>query len=368
MNGEGKVINIGIDGRVFQSSRTGVGRYSYELCLQLNRLFPSAIFYVYSSRFIKLPVDSERWILRLDNLWISKFIKPVLWLKYRCGLLCQKDNLDIFWGSATFLPKLNTSVKKIITVYDLTYKISPKTMSLSHRIAFCLYFKKDAQAADAVVSISKGTADRLFNFFGIRSAAIVYPAVDNIFKKISKNEILRSNSKYRLRDPYFLAVATWEPRKNLELLIRAFLELKNEGFLKYHTLVLAGGRGWKDSRLFKILKKNPSIISLGYVPDSSLVSLYNGAACFIFPSIYEGFGMPVAEARACGTKVITCNTPELKEAGDLATIYVTPSLSGIKNGILKATSTRSKLPNLHIRKTWNSGGEVMVGIMKKLLS
>ena len=151
-------------------------------------------------------------------------------------------------------------------------------------------------------------------------------------------------------------------------MIKAFLELKDEGFLTYHTLVLVGGRGWKDSRLFKILKKNPSIISLGYVPDSSLVSLYNGAACFIFPSIYEGFGMPVAEARACGTKVITCDTPELNEAGDFATIFVTPSLSGIKNGILKATNTKRKLPSLHNRKTWNSSGKVMVGIMKKLLS
>lgn len=155
MNIKTKLINIGIDGRVFHSSKTGIGRYCYELCLQLDKLLPSAKFYVYSSQVIELPVVSERWILRLDSSKTAKFIKPVLWLKFRCGRLCDKDNLDFFWGSASFLPRLKTTVKKLVTVYDLTYKIMPKTMTLSHKLAFNLFFKKDVLAADAVISISK---------------------------------------------------------------------------------------------------------------------------------------------------------------------------------------------------------------------
>ena len=136
--------------------------------------------------------------------------------------------------------------------------------------------------------------------------------------------------------PYILAVATWEPRKNLELLIKTFLDMKMQGLLGEHKLVLVGGRGWKDQRLADIISGTDSVIPLGYLPENQLAPLYTGADVFVFPSVYEGFGMPILEARACGTRIVTSDVPELHEAGGNDAIYVQPSLDKIRQGILDA--------------------------------
>lgn len=331
-------MKIGIDGRALQGSRTGVGRYVFELCRELDKVLPNAKFFVYSSVPLEMPVLSKRWILRLDQSPLAKYMKSVLWLKYRCGLLCKKDNLDVFWGAATFLPQLPRALRTVITVYDLNFKIVPETMSITHRWAFRLFFKKDVARADVVTAISNGSSERLFKLFGRAADAIVYPAIDASFSPQSEILVQEVLLQHALSQPYLLAVATWEPRKNLELLIHTFLDMKEQGLLGEHKLVLVGGRGWKDRRLAALLSGNDSVIPLGYVPDEQLAPLYSGAEVFVFPSIYEGFGMPVLEARACGTKVVTSDIPELREAGGGDAIYVDPTAEGIRQGILVGLS------------------------------
>lgn len=354
-------MKIGIDGRALQGARTGVGRYVYELCRELDRALPTAQFFVYSSVPLEMPVLSERWVLRLDKSPLAKYLKSVLWLKYRCGQLCKKDNLDVFWGGATFLPQLPRLVRTVITVYDLNYKIVPETMSITHRWAFRLFFKKDVARANVVTAISKGSSDRLFSLFGRAADAIVYPAIDTSFCPQTETRVQEVLSQHSLSRPYLLAVATWEPRKNLELLISTFLDMKKQGLLSEHKLVLVGGRGWKDQRLAALLSGSNSVVPLGYVPDEQLAPLYSGADVFIFPSVYEGFGMPVAEARACGATVVTSDTPELREAGGEDVIYVAPTTEGIQDGILKALSQpkkRVKESSEDIR-SWKSSAEIL---------
>lgn len=359
-------MQIGIDGRSLQGSRTGVGRYVYELCRELDRALPNAQFFVYSSVPLEMPVLSDRWILRLDESPLAKHLKPVLWLKYRCGLLCKKDNLDVFWGAATFLPKLHHSIRKVITVYDLNYKVVPHTMGLTHRWSYRLYFEKDAQQADDIVVISKGTAQRLQETFGIKVKTIVMPAIDISFRQASEQEIQQCLKLYNIKYPYILSVATWEPRKNLELLVKTFLDMKNEGLLPYHKLMLVGGKGWKDTRLATLVKKMMEmIVPLGYIPDKYLAPLYTGADVFVFPSIYEGFGMPVLEARACGTKVVTSDIPELREAGGVDAIYVAPTAEGIRNGILAALSQTSKERLIDLSfSSWEDGAKTLAMVLK----
>lgn len=354
-------MRIGIDGRALQGKRTGIGRYVFELCRELDRLLPYATFFVYSNVLVEMPVLSERWILRLDQSPLAKYMKSVLWLKYRCGLLCNSDNLDVFWGAATFLPKLPRSVRTVITVYDLNYKIVPETMSITHRWAFRLFFKKDVARANVVTAISKGSSERLFNLFGRAADGIVYPAIDASFSPQSLTRVQEVLLRHDLSRPYLLAVATWEPRKNLELLIHTFLNMKKQGLLTEHKLVLVGGRGWQDQRLAALLSGSNSVVPLGYVPDEQLAPLYSGADVFIFPSIYEGFGMPVAEARACGATVVTSDTPELREAGGEDVIYIAPTAEGIENGILTALSQQRmrEKANFAVLRTWKSSAEIL---------
>lgn len=339
-------MKIGIDGRALQGSRTGVGRYVYELCREMDSILPSTQFFVYSAVPLEMPVLSERWILRLDEWPLAKYLKPVLWLKYRCGLLCKKDNLDVFWGGATFLPQLPRTVRTVITVYDLSFKIVSETMSVTHQWAFRLFFNKDVVGAHLVTTISEGSSARLFNLFGRAADAIVYPAADASFSPQPEKLIQEVLLRHALCRPYLLAVATWEPRKNLELLINTFLAMKKQGLLSEHKLVLVGGRGWKDQRLSALISGTDSVIPLGYVPDDHLAPLYSGAEIFIFPSIYEGFGMPVLEARACRTTVVTSDIPELREAGGEDAIYVLPTAEGIHQGILLGLSQGKPLETI----------------------
>ncbi|NQT72399.1 MAG: glycosyltransferase family 4 protein [Chloroflexi bacterium] len=359
-------MRIGIDGRALQGSRTGVGRYVYELCRELDLIFPSSQFFVYSSVPLEMPISSARWILRLDHFPLAKHMKSVLWLKYRCGLLCEKDNLDVFWGAATFLPRLPRTVRKVITVYDLTFKIVPETMSVTHRWAFRLFFKKDVARADVVTVISKGSYERLFNIFGRAAYAIVYPAIDASFRPQSETLVQKVLLQHGLSRPYLLAVATWEPRKNIELLIHTFLAMKKRGLLSEYKLVLVGGRGWKDRQMTALLSGTNAVIPLGYVADEQLAPIYSGAEVFVFPSIYEGFGIPVLEARACGTKVVTSDIPELREAGGSDTIYVQPTADGIREGLLTALSgSKSKnMIDIEGLPSWKKGAEILASTIK----
>jgi hypothetical protein len=114
-------MRIGIDGRAFVGKVTGVSRYISELCKELARILPSAEFFIYCNQPIEIPSELNTWNLRIDNRRFSYEMKPVLWLKSRCGTLVRQDRLDCFWGGASFLPNLEAAVKSILTVHDLTY-------------------------------------------------------------------------------------------------------------------------------------------------------------------------------------------------------------------------------------------------------
>jgi glycosyltransferase involved in cell wall biosynthesis len=163
---------------------------------------------------------------------------------------------------------------------------------------------------------------------------------------------------YGISQPYLLNIAVWEPRKNLELLVRTFINMKKNGWLPKHKLVLIGKKGWKSNRTVSLVSDSigEHIIAPGYVPDQHLPALYVGADAFIFPSLYEGFGMPVLEARACGTRIVATDIPELREAGGKDPVYVEPTEEGIREGILEALKKAKPDPTQLIRRTWEQGG------------
>ena len=328
-------MRIGIDGRALrgfiEGSRAGVGRYVFELCRQLDELMPEARFFVYSPVEIELPIVSERWQLRVDPSPVARRLKPVLWVKMRAGAMCAEDTLDVFWGSATFLPRLG-AVPSVMTVYDLNHLVVPDTMSWTHRMPFELFFARDLRRADVVTAISRGTADRVSESYGVAVDSIVYPCAAELFQSLDPQAARQwVAEKFDVRDPYLLAVATWEPRKNLAFLIDVVADLKAAGELPAHRLVLVGGRGWKDRRVAELAGKYPWVMPLGYVDDGDLPALYAGSDLFLYPSVYEGFGIPLLEARVCGARILANDTPELREAGGSDGTY-----APIEGGAFKA--------------------------------
>jgi glycosyltransferase involved in cell wall biosynthesis len=361
-------VRIGIDGRALQGSRAGIGRYVFELCRELDRLLPSATFFVYAPGPVELPVSSARWVVRIDPSPLARVLKPIAWLKLRAGRLCREDGLDAFWGAATFLPTLPRGVRTICTVYDVNFRVVPSSMSRTHRLAHQLFFERDVTAATHRIAISSGTSARLQAYFGVRVSAIARPGVSPVFQPRQPDAVRAVEAEAGIDGPYFLAVGTWEPRKNLELLVRVFRSLRSSGLLEGHRLVLVGGRGWKDQQLHRLLTEEESrsrdgskdVVALGYTSDEMLAHLYSGCKAFVFPSTYEGFGLPVAEARACGARVITTDIPELREAGGPDTVYIAPTPEGLRRSLLDVPPPgRAQPRSPAVLPSWSDAAKVV---------
>ncbi len=359
-------LRIGIDGRELHDQRRGIGRYAFELCRELDRCLPEAEFFVYSQAPVALPVASHRWTLRADPSALGRSLSPLLWLKLRAGTLCREDALDVFWGTTPFLPRLARGMRTVVSVYDLCHLITPETFSPLHLQAVRLFFPRDVRKADAVLTISNGTSHRLNEHLGRSADATVQPAVGEMFGPRPAEVIDACRALYHLPDSYLLTVAAWEPRKNLERLARAFIGLRERGFLPDRKLVLVGRKGRRCRGLARLLKQDGGrhVISLGYIPDEDLSALYAGAEVFVLPSVYEGFGLPVLEARACGVQVVTTDIPELREAGGSDAIYVDPTLEGIQHGILTAITRRSHPVSRSALPTWGEGAREVAKILR----
>jgi glycosyltransferase involved in cell wall biosynthesis len=333
-------MRIGIDGRRLGLRPKGIGRYIWELCNGLDEVLPNAQFFLYTPRSLNLPQISNRWSFRVDESPFRR-LPSNLWLVVGAGRLAQRDEVDCFWSGSGLLPLVGVRARTVLTIHDLVHKVAPETMDTRALWATRLFFRLSVANASALVTNSEGTARRLEEYFGYKVAAIVRPGLSRFFQSKSEYEIQQILADYKVTKPYLLAVATWEPRKGLDLLIKAFLNMKAEGLVRDYKLVLVGERGWKYTAIADLVWRNSdAILSLGFVNDVALAGLYRGAEAFVFPSKYEGFGMPVLEARACGAAVITSDLPELREAGGEAGIYIEPTEEGIRNGILAAPKRR----------------------------
>ena len=351
-------VRIGIDGRRLGVRPKGIGRYIWELCNGLDEVLPNAHFFLYAPRSLNLPPISNRWSFRADESPFRR-LPSNLWLVLRAGRLAQRDEVDCFWSGSGLLPLVGLRARTVLTIHDLVHKVAPETMDTRALWAARLFFGISVASADALVSNSEGTARRLEQYFGHKVAAVVRPGLSRLFEPKSECEIQQILAHYEVSKPYLLAVATWEPRKGLELLIQAFLNMKAGGVIRDHKLVLVGERGWKDTAISDLVRRNTdSVLGLGFVNDVALAGLYRGAEAFVFPSKYEGFGMPVLEARACGAAVITSDLPELREAGGEGGIYIEPTEEGIRHGISRALKKRQ--PEGLDRRDWSWSGSAAI--------
>lgn len=330
-------MRIGIDGRPLQAELAGTGRYVLELCRVLDESFPTAEFFVYSNAPVVLPVASKRWHVVGDSSSFFGRLPSAIWYLERVSKLAKRDSIDVFWGGANFLPRGLDHCKSVLTVLDLVPQLHPETMGLRHRIAYKLYFQQSLQRANRLVTISQGSKNRLEEIFGCVVDEAVFPAVAEHFCAPTLQEMERVRDVHGLHDPYLLAVATLEPRKNLDGLLNALIELKRSGRVEIPDLALVGQIGWKAGGLLKLVEEAKStgirIVQTGYVPDQDLPALYGAASAFVFPSIYEGFGIPVLEALKCGAHVLASDVPEVRQAGGDHASYFEPTVPGIKQAL-----------------------------------
>lgn len=346
-------MRIGIDISVLSDrQKTGIAVYTYNLIDALLKkkgkdkfvLFGIATFETYdylSNLHFKNYPNVEMRIYKMPaRLFRVGFLLWQLFDKPKIEDIIGK--VDIFHSFNWYFP-LQKFGKRVAAVFDMTSLLYPKwhqdkTVQLEkvrlNRI------KKDA---DLVITISDHSKKDYLKFAPGKYVEVIYPAVSEIIRfqknKKQSDEILK---KYNLTPGYFLSVGTLEPRKNIEGLIKAYLTGR------FNTkLVLVGSKGWKNEQVFNLLKMHKDkIIVTGFVPDEDLGTLYSQALCLVYPSFYEGFGIPMLEAQACGCPVITSNTSSMPEIGGKGAIYVDPyNVADIVKGMerVKREGERVKL-------------------------
>ncbi len=308
--------------------RAGLGRYAAELVKALIPLLPGrlAIFYHDARRadlFPPLdalparpyPLSAKPW--RLQVMLAHFFHHPMDAFVGPARLFHATDHL---------LPPFRV-LPSVFTLHDLIFRLYPETHMPLNRWFLTLMMPRFLRHADAVIAVSECTRRDAIRWYRIPEERIhvIYEGVDERFRPAPSEAVEAVRARYRLPDRFILYVGTIEPRKNLPTLFAAYrLLLERWPDL---GLVVAGKPGWLTGGTFRALRElglEERVRFLGYVPDEDLPPLYSAAAVFVFPSLYEGFGLPPLEAMACGTPVVVSDVSALPEIVGEAGLRVPP--------------------------------------------
>jgi len=313
-------VRIGIDARAAVEEKAGRGRLVRELIRSLNESAADHSFVLAARDVWDEPLD-ERF-----NWWLDGARDP--WWNVKVGATAHR-RCDVFVSTNSYLTVWFLRVPSVMVVCDMVTFHDEYRPQRRAKVIERATLPLAARRADVFAAISQATADDLAAHFP-RTAArtVVTPlAADEHFFSAQAGDI---RERYGLQRPYVLAVGTLEPRKNLPALIEAFTALEDP-----HDLVLVGALGWETGETQAAIARHPDRIkALGHVPDADLAALYAGAALFAYPSLYEGFGLPVLEAMAAGAPVLTSNISSLPEvAGDAAILVDPRSVAAIREGL-----------------------------------
>ncbi|MHB8620299.1 MAG: glycosyltransferase family 4 protein [Chloroflexota bacterium] len=230
--------------------------------------------------------------------------------------------------SSDYIPPFHRSCRSVITVHDLAFLIYPELLTSASRAYFNRHIRRAVHSADRIIAVSQATRQDLTQRLDVPAEAIdvVYEGADPAMGPVTDAPALDSYRQRRgLPADYVLFVGTLEPRKNLPVLIRAFAQVKRQGYAG--KLVLAGAPGWLCEDVYAEVERQAlgqEVLFTGPVRRDELPLLYSGARLLAFPSLYEGFGLPLVEAMACGLPVVTANVSSLPEVAGGAALLVDP--------------------------------------------
>jgi glycosyltransferase involved in cell wall biosynthesis len=326
-------MKIVFDSRCFFEQKTGVGHYAYGLLkalLETDSANAYTLFYGLTAKSSRKPLSEFkkegvtniliRWPGRLFDIFVDRF--PSIPVDRLIG------DYDVFHCPNFVPPPLKGNV--VITVHDMAYQLYPSFFPETIRRSLTRHLDGSARMAKRIIADSENTKKDITKYlnFDSRKISVVHPAAGDNFKPMDDFTLIESvKQQYGIDGNYIGFFATLEPRKNAVALVQAYNILKKriKGF--GHKLVLAGSPGWQNEDVFSYITSlglTNDVLVTGYVPDDDLPVLLNGAAVSVYPSLYEGFGLPPLEAMACGTPVITSNTSSLPEVVGDAGIMVDP--------------------------------------------
>ncbi len=329
------MLKIAFDARTLFTSRTGIARYLDGYLKALSRHYQDNEYY--------LLVPKKNFYSSYNNLKViasSYNLPEEIWEHFVLEVICRRHTVDVLHSPNEGGPVSSKFFKWIVTIHDLIPLKFPDLYfrNVVHEAYYYLKLKNVRNHADKILTVSKATADDIIKFLGIPASKIevIHTPPDEIFNQVSSQKLNEVLDKYHIRQPYLLAIGSMEPRKNLRNILLAYKKLLSER-VDIPSLILFGYE-WRNTSSLSLIREVglvKNVIYVGGVLEQDLPALYSGALAFIYPSFYEGYGLPVIEAMACGCPVITSNVSSLPEVAQDAAILVNPlNYEEIKNAIL----------------------------------
>lgn len=349
-------MKIGFDSKRLFCNFTGLGNYSRTLLKNLVDFYPDNDYYLYTTKIRRTP-ETEPFLEDINyTTRVTKAFFKSFWRTYSIKDELKTDNIQLYHGLSNEIPvNINkTLIKSVVTIHDLIFKSFPYTYKAVDRKMYDIKFKYACTHADRIIAISENTKKDISEYYKIdpNKIEVIYQACNSLYYRLQKqHENDRIIKQYNIPIDYLLSVGNVEPRKNLKSVIDSYRFLKKDLQI---PLVIIGKGGTYKLEAEQIVKKEgleKLVIWIDNLANNEhLQSIYQNSKVFIYPSLYEGFGLPVAEALLSKTPVITSDRSSLKEAGGPGSLYINPESPEQIAGAIEKVLTNSAFRQNMIEK------------------
>ena len=384
-------MKIGIDARFLTHSQVGGFKtYSENLIFALSEIDTENEYILYVDR----PPDQKTRLPNQSNfnVVIVPGLYPFIGMAWREQITLsrqvKRDQLDLLHSPSLTAP-LRAPCPLVVTLHDMIWYFSKEFAQRkpwsAHRKVMDMYYRfvpeRAARHAAAIITVSQSSKDSIVHYLGFSDERVfvTYEAANSIYRQIDdKEQIDAVHQKYRLNTEFILAIGSADPRKNISTLVQAYSLLPVDLQQRFQLVIV-----WTHHFLAEALKKQIELLGLGeriaflqQVSDENLALLYNGASLFVFPSRYEGFGLPLLEAMACGTPVIAANNSSIPEiAGDAAMLVSAEDAKAMARQIsqlLRDRAMQKALTEKGLKRatgfSWLKCGQQTLKVYEKVLS
>ena len=375
-------MRIGINASSLKNAHSGIANYLLNLVLNLKKVDQRNEYVLFfgSEKNVPGQIAGAGVECNISKMPTTNQALKILWAHFMLPLKLKRMKIDLFHEPASAAPLFN-SCNTVVTVHDIAYERIPHCYRFRDRAYFRALSKKGLERANRIIAVSHSTKNDIVDRYSISPGKIrvIYEGIDEIYRRLHDKERCKNIRKfYKIDRDFILYVSGITPRKNLVRLIKAFKILKDRKEID-SLLVFVGEKAWWSEEVFEEVKSSGmenDVIFCGYVPKEHLLCLYSEASVFVFPSLYEGFGLPVLEAMACGCPVVASNTSSLPEiCGGAGLLFDPLDVEGLSDAIYRVitdSSLRQDLIEKGIERTrafsWRRSAEETLAVYSEAVS
>ncbi len=347
-------MNIGYDAKRLFNNKTGLGSYSRNLINCMNEFCPSEFYHLYTPSITLTEYEDEFKLHDRISTHKAPSSNKAMWRTYGMSKDLHRDKIEVYHGLTHELPRSINKVKcaKVVTIHDLIFKTHPEYFPATDRAIYNLKWKHSINTSDKIVAISEHTKSDIIKYYNVdpEKIEVIYNTCDPRFYHAFK--INTKQNQLELPENYMLTVGSIEPRKNFEAIVKALAQIPIDQ--RISLVIVGGGKDKYKKALIELVHSLglEKIVHLrSDITNDQIVEVYKRAEFLVYPSHYEGHGLPITESLLCGTPVISSGTSSMKEAGGPDCIYINPNnINSISNAIT------TLLDDSHLRESISTKG------------